>query len=161
MAKNSLFPLCFWSGVQNNVANWTSSLSFRSWVKKEKNEANCTVFSLLLWLGVEKRRMRLTKQFSLELWFSVFLFHPWDLRAKGSNYQQGTGTVIRSPVFTGACFHLSLLCIRVCHFVSSHCTNPSPVLQVFVVCVCVCVFDEVSISLCLCKCSKLLQDGTP
>ena len=70
---------------------------------------------------------------------------------------------------------------------SSHCTSPSPVTHVFLVCVCACVHacmgacvrayvcgclgaqvhvcackcDEMSASLCLCKCSGLLWDVAP
>ena len=41
-----------------------------------------------------------------------------------------------------------LFCILLCRFLSSHSTNPSPLMHVFVVCVCVCV------CMCVCACVR-------
>ena len=65
-------------------------------------------------------------------------------------------TVITVLLFPSSLLHTKLS-------LSSHCTNPSPVMHVFLVwvyvrereCVCECVCDEMSVVLCICKCSGL------
>ena len=55
-----------------------------------------------------------------------------------------------------------LFCILICCFLSSHCTNPLPMMHVFVVCVCarvpafmhVCVYVLVLMHMCVCVCAS-------
>ena len=41
-------------------------------------------------------------------------------------------------------------CMLICRFHPFHCTNPSPVMHVFVVCVCVCVCACACVCVCVC-----------
>ena len=66
--------------------------------------------------------------------------------------------VLFSMCVNHQCYPPLLFCTLICCFLSSHCTNPLPVMHVFVVCVCVCMrtfahmFVWVCARMCSCTC---------